>query len=122
MELKYMVEMVVPDEKLNQLNQNPAGLKIDNLVETRVTSALFPLCGSDILVYRADEGKKPMDLYKLCPACGHPWAFHFEQVKQTQVQMSDGSAGVRGVIGEPVPIPCGVCDATTPCHESLKFK
>ena len=117
-QLKYTVEIEIPDEVMANLN---AGLNIDELVRLRIEPALFPLCKGNILVYRSEEGKKPIDLFKVCPVCEHPWAFHFEQVKNVTVNMSDGTAGVRGVLADPVPIPCGVCEGTARCQESLKY-
>ena len=81
-QLKYTVEIEIPDEVMANLN---AGLNIDELVRLRIEPALFPLCKGNILVYRSEEGKKPIDLFKVCPVCEHPWAFHFEQVKNVTV-------------------------------------
>jgi hypothetical protein len=119
--IKYTVEIEIQDEIMSNLNTNPAGLNIDELVRLRIESALFPLCKGNILVYRSEEGKKLIDLFKICPVCGHPWAFHFEQTQNVTVRMSDGTAGVRGVLVDPVPIPCVMCEGESRCQEALKY-
>lgn len=129
MELKYTVEIEVPDEKLKQLK----GLTIDALVSSRIETALFPVCGAAILVYPAEKGKSPIDLFQKCPACGHPWGKHFDQVVSEVVRIPDGKSlvgkeeglatVVKGTLTDPVPTTCGECVALgKSCEEALKYK
>jgi len=123
MEIKYTVEMDVRQEVLEKLGLNPAGLTLDDLVQTKIESALFTLCQKAILVYRAEEGKKPIDLFHTCPVCGHDWVLHFSQIENKQVSMSDGSIMARGVLVAPIPTNCSECTSQKQsCGEALKYK
>ena len=124
--LKYTVEMEVPDEILEALKNNPAGITIDDVIQTRLENALLPIFkGGSIKVY-GSEGKKAIDIYKDCPECGHPWAKHFDQTKKVQVGVSDGTVGTCEVLSDPVPIYCSECAEMLPkgnfsCREALKY-
>ena len=124
--IKYTVEMEVPDSIVAALKANPAGVTIDDVVQTRIENALLPIFkGGSIKVY-GSEGKKAIDIYKDCPECGHPWAKHFEQTKKVEVSMSDGTPGTREVLSDPVPTYCSECAEMLPkgnfsCREALKY-
>lgn len=123
MEIKYIVEMDVPQNKLDQLKANPAGLTIDDLVRMNIESALFQVCGKAILVYREEEGKKAIDLFQICPVCAHPWTHHFEMLKKEPARMSDGSMAAREVLTAPTPTNCSECASQKQsCGEALKYK
>jgi len=123
MEIKYTVEMEIPQEVLDTLKANTAGLTIDDLIQTKIESALVPRPCSAVLVYRAEEGKKAIDLFKVCPVCAHPWALHFNQIENKQVGMSDGGIGTRGVLTIPTPTNCSECASQKQsCGEALKYK
>ena len=116
--LKYIVEMEVPEEAMLAINSNPAGLKIDDLVQTRMENA-FPKWA--LIAYRAEEGKKKIDQHKVCPACQHSWALHFSTVKMESGVLSDGTPATRGVLAEPSPVPCPECAAAgKSCNEASK--
>lgn len=118
-----MVEIDVPEAVLEKLKLNPAGLTIDDLVQVKIETALFTVCQKAILVYRAEEGKKPIDLFQVCPVCAHPWALHFNQIENRQVSMSDGSITARGVLTAPVPANCSECASQKQsCGEAMKYK
>jgi hypothetical protein len=109
MELKYVVEIEIPEEKLAQLKTNPVGLTIDDLVTTKIESALGPLCNGALLVYKSEEGKQAIDRYKICPVCNHPWPMHFNTID------SEGK-----LLHPPKPAPCSVCAPENRCMESTK--
>lgn len=136
MELKYTVEMEVSEELISNFSnpeRNPAGLKIDDLIQTKIETALFPICKGAILVYRAEAGKRPIDLFQKCPVCDHSWGKHFDQIASQVVSMPDGKSlvgkeeglvtVVKGTLTEPVPTYCSQCqDEAKSCAEALKYK
>ncbi len=128
MEVKFVVEMDIPNEKLAYLKfgkvkigeekdgkeiftlRNAAGLTIDDLIQTRIETALAPLCGAAILIYKPEEGKGAIDRYKNCPACGHPWPMHFNTISQ-------------GKLLHPAqPTPCSACTTQKGCMEAFDKK
>ena len=123
MEIKYTVEMDVPQEFLDNLKANPAGLTIDDLVQMKIETALVPKPCSVVLVYRADEGKKAIDLFRICPVCAHPWVLHFDMLKKEPARMSDGSMAPREILADPTPTNCSECASQKQsCGEALKVK
>jgi hypothetical protein len=106
-EVKYTVELEVADEIIKNLTT--ARLSLDDLVQTKIETALFPLTKGAILVYRAEGSREPINKFQECPTCHHTWAFHF--------QMTDPE-GKK--LLKPEPSRCGQCPPEKPCEEALK--
>jgi hypothetical protein len=117
MEIKYILELEIPDDVMKTLAA--AQLKLDDLLQTKIETALGPVLKGKgaVIIYKAEEGKKKIDLYKVCPVCNHPWPHHFTQVALSTAPMSDGTVGAKQVLADPTPVKCSAKDCE--CMEAL---
>ncbi len=97
---KFIVEIKVTEAVLRILAG--AHLSLKDAVDTRINQILFPITKGPVLVY--PEGDKPsINLFEICPVCGHPWGKHFEYLD------------AEGKPTDPRPGRCGDCPPGSPC-------